>query len=473
MEDIRFGTDGWRAVLGEGLTFASLRRVAAATARVLREDHAGEAGVVVGFDRRFLGERLALEVARVLRDGGLPVVAAEGPVPTPAVSRAVVDRGAGLGIVLTASHNPSEWNGFKIKGPFGGSVDDAYTRRVERALPGEVPAPTRPSPVPRADLMGPYRASLARAVDLHVLAEGGFRAVADAMHGATGRLVEEVAGLAGLEVLTLRADPDPLFGGRPPEPVPAHLQRLAEEVRRRGARIGLATDGDGDRLAAVDERGEFVSPLLLLPLLVLYLHRHRGKRGSLVKTFANTSYLDRLGAALGAPVRTEAVGFKHAAAWMRREAVLAAGEESGGIAVGGGLPERDGALVSLLLLEMIASRGIGLRGLLEELRSEFGTLHYRRIDRPLPSRQARAVSARIAADPPSAVAGLPVEALDARDGVRLAFPEGQWLLFRASGTEPLLRIYAECESPERLERVLGEACALTERLVAETPPSRG
>jgi phosphomannomutase len=471
MNEIRFGTDGWRAVLGEGFTFASLRRVALATARTLREDRVG-GPVVVGYDRRFLGRRLAREAAGILRAQGLEVLLSDEPVPTPAVSRAVLDRGAALGVVLTASHNPPEWNGYKLKGPYGGSVDEDYDRRVEAALPERDPPPPEEHGFPPTPLMSPYRESLARAIDGDVLREANFLALADPMHGASGRIVEEVAGRAGLEVRTLRAGRDPLFGGRPPEPVPANLLALGEEVRRQGARAGLATDGDGDRLAAVDETGAFVSPLLLLPLLVLYLHRHRGRRGSLVKTFANTSYLDRIGAALGATVRTEPVGFKHAVAWMRREEVLAAGEESGGIAVGGGIPERDGALVSLLLLELMASRGRSLRELVRELRREFGELHYRRLDLPLAAPRAATLTRRLAADPPSRLAGLPVEAVDERDGTRLAFPEGQWLLLRASGTEPLLRIYAETESLERLEAVMDEARRLARDLAEElsSPP---
>jgi phosphomannomutase len=236
--------------------------------------------------------------------------------------------------------------------------------------------------------------------------------------------------------------------------------------------VGLATDGDGDRLAAVDEQGEFVSPLTLLPLLVLYLHRIRGLRGSIVKTFANSAYLDRIGASLAIPVRVEPVGFKHVTRWMRREAVLAGGEEAGGIAVGGDLPERDGALVSLLVLEMMARTGRRLSELRQELWREFGELHYGRLDIPLAPERCRAVAGRIGRSPPSSLAGLQVRAVDPRDGARLALPDDQWILFRASGTEPLLRVYGEAISPGRLEELLREGAHLARRLAGEAEAVR-
>jgi phosphomannomutase len=423
--------------------------------------------VVVGYDRRFLGEQLALEAARTLGVVGLAPVLSHGPVPTPAVSRAVVARQAALGVMLTASHNPPEWNGFKLKGPFGGSADDVFCRRVEAEL--AAPAPdTGGGPEPeRVDLLTPYRQALEQAVDPAVWRRADFLAIADPMHGATGRLLEQVAGLGGLQVQTIRAAPDPLFGGTPPEPTPERLGPLREAIRRTGAVVGLATDGDGDRMAAMDETGAFVSPLTLLPLLVLYLHRERGRRGTLVKTFANTAYLDRIGAVLGLPVRLEPVGFKHVAAWMRREEVLAGGEESGGIGVGGDLPERDGALVSLLVLEMMAWTGRTLLQLTRDLWSEFGELHYRRRDLALAREQAVAVTRRLAAAPPTTLAALPVETVDPRDGTRLHLPRDQWILFRASGTEPLLRIYAEAESPEKVEELVDAGTQLAMRLARE------
>jgi phosphomannomutase len=461
-QKLRFGTDGWRGRIGFDFTFENLARAAAAAAghflaRGVRRAH-------VGWDRRFLSRAFARRAARVLRARGVEAAVSERDLPTPALSWSVAARGDCFGIMITASHNPPEFNGFKVKEPDGASLSDEVARdlegraALERGGPPADGAPEAAGPeIAEEDWVPSHLAALAERVDLDRIRARDWTVLFDAMHGCAGRLPERLLSGGRARVLLLRPDPDVLFGGHPPEPVPEHLAEAARLLRAGAAAVGIVTDGDADRLAAVDERGEFVGAQILTPLIGLHLAEKRGRRGAVAKTFAHTVLLDLLAADLGLPLRVRPIGFKHLGAILRGEPVLVAGEESGGIGVGGFIPERDGLLAGLLALEALCERGQTLAEAAAALRRRFGDFHYRRIDlRSDPAAGHAAVEALEAALP-ARLGGLPVSGVDRLDGLKCLLGEDGWILFRQSGTEPVFRIYAETRGRERLEPLLADA----------------
>ena len=480
----RFGTDGWRGRIGIDFTFERLRLVAAATAahflaRGLR--HA-----VVGYDRRFLSDSFARHTAGILSAAGLATRLSGSDLPTPALSWAAAARGA-FGVMITASHNPPAFNGFKIKGPDGASLADSAVRDIEArmgrlaaegfgaATPGRAEEPGKPAGGPEpADFVEPYLQAVAERVDLQRLRARDWTVLVDSMHGTGGRLLEGLLAGGRTRVLTLRGQPDVLFGGHPPEPVEEHLREAAGRLREGAAQVGFATDGDADRLAALDEHGAYIGSQILTPLLALHLAEHRGRRGAIAKTFAHTILLDRLAAELGLPLRVRPIGFKHLAAILLEEPVLVAGEESGGIGVGGYIPERDGLLCALLALEALCVRGTTLGEAAAEIRRRFGDFHYRRIDlRSEPEPGLAAVEA-LAAAMPARLGCLEVSGVDRLDGLKCLLGEDGWILFRQSGTEPVLRIYAEARGRERLAPLLEDGVRSLGRFMpAGTLPARG
>ena len=458
MSSIRFGTDGWRAPIARGFTFQNLQALAQAICDVTRAD--GAERTVVAYDRRFLARRAAQEVVGVLLGNGFQVHLSDRAEPTPALSCQVVESGAHLGIALTASHNPAEFLGLKIKTAAGASAAPELTDRVERAVglsQVRTLAPSRGIALGRLEIgsFAPAHLSrLRRVVDLDALRRARLRIAFDAMHGAAGPVLEDLLGDATIEVTTIRGDRDPLFGGQAPEPTRDRLGPLLATVAPGGFSFGFATDGDGDRIAAVDEHGAFVSPLQVIAVLALHLTRRRLVPGGLAKTFANTVYLDRIAAAEGRPFYCLPVGFKHIAALLSRGEIAIGGEESGGIGVAGYLPERDGVLAGLLLIEAVAESGMTLSGLVSALAAEFGELHYDRLDLHGPAEQWGRALAHLREQPPERVAGLRVTGIDPLDGLKLLLGEEGWLLLRASGTEPVLRIYAETRTPQAVAALL-------------------
>lgn len=491
---IAFGTDGWRAVIADEFTFANVRRVAQAYADYLRRQprdvHAGgpaggdrfsptPAGrptdggttVVVGYDTRFLSRQFAEEAARVLAANGLRVLLADRFVPTPAISWAVKEHGAAGGVMITASHNPAEYNGFKIKARYGGSALPSITAGVEEALRENEAAGRQPHLVDfhaavaggGVRLFNPwpgYAAQLARMVDLEAVGCLGRRVAVDAMYGAGQGYLAGLLRGAGLDVMEVRGEVNPAFPGVNPEPIEKHLAALREAVARHGAAAGLAVDGDGDRVGAVDEHGRFVDAHRIFALILRHLVRDRGWRGTVAKTFALTEMADKLARSYGLPLRVLPVGFKHVCELALREDVLIGGEESGGIGVKGHMPERDGLLSCLFLLEMMARSGLTLGELVEDLLREVGPHFYRREDLRLSEAAKDALLARLESDPPRAFAGLAVSRVDARDGYKFFLGERGWVLVRASGTEPVVRVYVEMDDPELVPAVLQAGVAL-------------
>ncbi len=444
IESIRFGTDGWRAVVARDYTFANLRRVTAGTAAWL-----GYAGtVVVGHDARFMGRQFAEYVARSLATDGIHVLLAKGVTPTPAISWATKEYGAEAGIVITASHNPPEYNGYKVKADFGGPATPEMIRTIERGIP--LVAESRALPdlaslaanIETADVRGAYLEALRSLVDLKALKKAGLSIGHDAMYGAGQGCLAELLG----PVREVHATFNPSFGGLIPEPIRRNLGEFSRVIVREGLNVGIANDGDADRIGVLDQTGSEVTAHFILALLFKYMHKEFGRHGAVVKTFATTHLLDLMGDAYGLAVETYPIGFKHIAPRFVDGDVLVGGEESGGIAAAGHIPERDGIYVGLLLLEMMVKRGKKLSELVHELTSEFGPHAYHRSDIRTSKKKTEEIVERLRLDGGlDRLGGQPVVDIDTLDGHKHFF-EGGWLLIRPSGTEPVLRIYAEAEA---------------------------
>jgi phosphomannomutase len=482
---IRFGTDGWRAVIAEDFTFANVERVAQAYAVYLLKqeqdgsDSAGPAGpnppvVIIGYDRRFLSERFAERAAEILGGNGLGIRLFGEPVPTPLVSWAVRELSAAGGVVITASHNPPDFNGFKIKASWGGSASPEMTRAVESLVDALVPRRAVDVTTPAAQeileaVVESYRAHVARYIEMESVRGLRARVIIDPMHGAAGRWVESLLGGStrgrALEVETIRADRDPLFGGVNPEPIDRNLGPLKLRVKETGAIIGLATDGDADRLGAVNERGETMTMHEVVPLLLLHLARRRGMTGGVVRTFSQSVLTRRIAAAHNLPLYDTPIGFKYIADLMMREDILLGGEESGGIGIKGHLPERDGLLNSLLLLEAVAASLRTPSEMVRDMHREFGEFYFDRRDLHMEVSRGQNLVAGLATNPPASVADFAVRDVETLDGTKLLFDDESWLLLRQSGTEPVLRIYSEATSRAKTQALLDEG----ERLARALP----
>lgn len=463
---IKFGTDGWRAVIADGFTFENVRIVSQALADYLKDHKANT--VVVGYDRRFLSEKFAATVAEVLAGNSLNVRYFSSDTPTPAVSFEVLKIGAAAGVVITASHNPPEYNGFKIKASFGGSATPAQTLEVEKRL-HKTPPKTIPflqgvaeERISIIDAPSDYKKQLETSIDMDLIRSSNVTMVIDSMHGTGGRWIEHIVGSgAKCKVVTIRADRDLLFGGVNPEPIEKNLQKLAERVKELGAYLGLATDGDADRVGAMDENGNFLNSHQIVAILLLHLARKRKLSGSVVKTFSQSVLIDRIAEALGLEVHETPIGFKYIAEYMLRENVLIGGEESGGIGITGHLPERDGIFNSLLLAEAVLSSGLTPSKHLEQIWREFGRFFYDRRDIHMDIKRGNELVSRLHREPPAKINGEVVKDLKNLDGVKLIFEDDSWLLLRQSGTEPVLRLYCEATSAPKVERLLDAAQSWT------------
>ena len=477
---IVFGTDGWRGILGVDITIERLLPVAAAAARELESSApAGHASreVVIGYDRRFLAPELAEAIGAAVRGAGLEPLLSDTPTPTPASSWAVVERGALGALVITASHNPPEWLGLKIKGPFGGSVEGDFTGRVEtRLAAGGITVPMPPPAAggePRFDAMGAYVAGLRARVNTEALVAGleriGLKVIVDPMHGSAAGVLPALLGPGAAGVIAeIRAQRDPLFGGNPPEPLAPYLTELVAAVQASTAAgrpaVGIVFDGEGDRIAAVDEHGRFCSTQLLMPLLIDHLAGARQLPGTVIKTVSGSDLMQLVAEGLGCTVLEKPVGFKYIAAEMLSSQVLVGGEESGGVGFGMHLPERDAPFAALLLLEALVEGGQPLGARIDALQARHGgAAAYDRLDLRLPTMAARSrLEAQLAQAPPREVAGAPVLQVITTDGVKLRLGPSHWLMLRFSGTEPLLRLYCEAPSATRVAEVLAWARQLAE-----------
>jgi phosphomannomutase len=470
---LTFGTDGWRAVIADGFTLARVRRAARAYGQHLVA--AGGGLVLVAHDTRFGGPMFQTAVAQVLRDEGLEVRLAAGALPTPVVSFAVRALGAVGGVMLTASHNPGTYHGFKIKAAYGGTATDGtYGDVAARAarLGDEGDPPTDRSGFDAFDVREAYFAQLATILDLEVLRAWRGRVVHDAMHGVAAGWIADFAAWAGLpwRIDALRSDPDPMFGGGSPEPMPSTLTRLREAMAGSDPRssIGVATDGDGDRLAVVPAGGAPFTAHAVFALLLDHLDR-RGAPGRVVKTVTVSRLVERLARARGRTVSETPVGFKYLVEALLGDDVVLAGEESGGFGVRGHVPERDGILNALLMVEALAHATTGLPERLGALEAETGWRHaYDRVDLALDDASALARVTRALEHAPDDFAGGRVASVERRDGVKLNVGDDRWVMFRASGTEPVLRVYAEGPDEGAVSGLLAAARELVEGALQPT-----
>lgn len=454
---ITFGTDGWRGILAADFTFRNVRAVARAVAEYLQEEEPGRE-CLIGYDNRFLAPEMARAAWQVLDQAGVPAVLTGAPVPTPVLAHAVQHRRAGGAIMFTASHNPPQYQGMKFIPSYAGPATPEITSRLQAAANGAAGGMAAdagvPAQVPLFDPAPDYWRHLEQLVDLPAIRGAGLRIAYDGMYGVGSPYM---AGLSPDPML--HAGRDPLFGGLTPEPAAEHLGELIAAVRETGADLGLANDGDADRFGVVCPEAGFLTANQVLTLLLWYLAEVKGRRGAVARTLATTHLLDRIAAHYGLPVVETPVGFKYLARVMLARPVLLAGEESGGLSVGGHIPEKDGILANLLLAEMRAVTGKPPGVLLAEIGHRFGPTFTRRIDQQLRPGDRERIAARLEASPPTQLAGRAVEGLDRLDGYRFRLAGGGWTLLRFSGTEPLVRIYGEAGSAAELEAMLAATAA--------------
>jgi phosphomannomutase len=458
---IKFGTDGWRGVIARDYTFETLSVVAQATMDYLNREGLWEKGLIIGYDRRFMSRDFARRVAEIAAGNGIKVRLSESFAPTPAISWAVRQLDAGAGVMITASHNPPEYNGFKIKENFGGSARPFTTRVVEEIVAFNQANGRRvvDCPFEEAEKKGlieifdpceGYFHQIWRYVDLERIAKAGIPVVVDPMYGAgSGYIPRILNGTA-----EIHNHENPSFGGLPPEPIGSNLKELSALVASGQYRVGLALDGDADRIGAVDENGDFFSSHCIFTVILRHLIEHKNLTGGVVKTVSTTRMVDLLAEKYGLKLYETPIGFKHICELMLENDILIGGEESGGIGVKGHIPERDGILLGLLLLEAMAVSGKGLRQMLNETMDEIGHFFYHRIDRHIDQADKEQLIERLKSNPPAEIDGRPVASTNFSDGFKFIFENGDWLLIRPSGTEPVLRLYAESTAPEQVDRLL-------------------
>ena len=474
MSTIEFGTDGWRGVIAKDYTFDNLGRVAKATADYLnsssRKDSSiysewgttyrpAKDGVIIGYDARFMSEEFALFVAKILKQNGIPAFVSSKAVPTPAVSLAVRDEGLAGGIMITASHNPPEYNGFKFKCEFAASAPPEITDQIENHLPESPPEVDEKVQIDRKDISEGYIEALTNIVDGNRLKDAPILAVVDSMYGSAKGYAAKILDKFDIPCVQVRNEDNPGFKGIRPEPLEEYLDPLKEEVVRQSKKtdrlvVGIVTDGDGDRISGVAEDGSFIDAHRTYALLIKYLAEVKNWDGKVVKNFPLTDMVFKLGEKYNLPVEETPVGFKYIAEKMIREDVLIGGEESGGIGIKNHIPERDGVLCGLSILELVAEEEKPMSAIITEIMDDIGYHYYHRNDIHLDARKD--VVEKIDDNPPEKIAGYKIKKIERTDGVKLRFDNG-WLLMRASGTEPVLRIYCEMNSMEKVKNVLQEA----------------
>ncbi len=459
MSAIKFGTDGWRGVIAEDFTFANARIVAHAIARYVVRCEDARKGVVVGYDHRYASDWIAAEVANVISASGTPVWLADKPCPTPAVSLLVCQRGAAGGVVITASHNPYRWNGIKYKASYGSSALPSIVAQIESELDGLQKRGVSSLP-PRIDLVqtleprAPYLEAIEKLVDWNRLRSAKLKFVADPMHGAAAGLLRELFTRNAVACGEIHGTRDPRFGGVHPEPIEPHIAPLRQAVLAGKYDAGFCADGDGDRIGAIDRDGTFVTPHQIFALLVWHLAGTRGLPGDIAKTFSVTKLIDKLAAKFSRKLHEAPIGFKYICELMLQQNILIGGEESGGIGTSLYLPERDATVCALLLAELMAWHGKSLGELIRALHAEFGEYHYARVDLDLkPGKKEKAID-RFASGKLSRILDWPVVRREDRDGIKVYLGDIGWVMVRASGTENLLRVYAESSAAETTTRIL-------------------
>jgi alpha-D-glucose phosphate-specific phosphoglucomutase len=461
---IKFGTDGWRGIIAQDFTFDNVRACAQAVADYIKQVGLTDRGLIIGYDTRFASEDFASAAAEVAAGNGIKVYLCPKATPTPVVSYGILAKKAGGAIIITASHNPAMWNGFKYKNEEGSSASPEVTAEIEKRISHiQTTGKINRLPLSEAldqgtvqylDLAPIYVKQLARLIDLNRLRQARLKVIVDPMYGAGAGYFNLLLGGGAIQLVEINGERNPLFPGIQPEPIAANLAKLSATVREQKANVGLATDGDADRIGIIDERGEFLTQLQVFALLCLYLLEVRRERGAIVRTLTSTTMIDRLGEMFDLPVYETPVGFKYVAPIMVAENALIGGEESGGYGFRGHVLERDGILAGLYFLDFMLQTGKTPSQLLDYLYSKVGPHYYQRRDFTFPEDQRQTITKRISDNLPQSIGGVKVAKVNTTDGFHLTLADTTWLLIRFSGTEPVLRIYAESDSLARVERLL-------------------
>ena len=477
-EVIKFGTDGWRGIIADDFTFDNVRRVATAIAAYVHKNEDAHKGLVVGYDTRFASRRAAEVAADTLANTGIPVTLANDYTPTPVVSFAVRHFATAGGVVVTSSHNPWMWNGMKFKAKYAGPATPAIMKAIEDELRAATQPPSAArAEIREADFKAPYVDAISRFVDLDRIAKAGFRFAIDPMYGAGRGMLARIFAERGIDHVEIRGNVDPLFPGINPEPIEPHIAMLQEAVVRERCHGGFATDGDADRIGAVDENGCFVDSHKIFSILAHWLVTRQRWSGDIARTFSATKMLDRIAARHGRKLLETPIGFKYICDLMLEREIVIGGEESGGIGISRHLPERDGVLMALMLAAVMADEKKTMAELVAQMQREYGPHFYGRRDLHVPN-EIKDSAIRGARGELTQVGTYRVLRRETVDGVKLyldAPADGNgaepWLLFRASGTEPLLRLYSEAASPELVDEILNEAEALVAGKAASHQPS--
>ena len=456
---IKFGTSGWRGIIGEDFTFANVRIACQGIANYLKKSKQKGSGVVVAYDTRFLSEKFASEAARILAFNGIQAFLCNRDVPTPCVSFETVRRKAMGAINFTASHNPPEYNGLKYSTANGAPALPEVTRQIEREIQTLEESNEKLDVYEKAELIETidpkdrYLSELRNKVDVDVIRKSGVRIAIDSLYGTARDYLDYFLLEAGVELKIIHNYRDPYFGGFAPECNEKNLSELRKIVTTEKFDLGLATDGDADRFGVIDERNRFVSPNTILALLAVYLKRHREIPGGLARSVATTHLIDAIAKKLDVPLYETPVGFKYIGELILADKIAMGGEESAGMSMYRHLPEKDGILACLLVAEMVARTGKRLHELTEEVHREFGFYYSKRTDMKLTAQLKETLASKLA-HPPAALDGLKVRDVNTTDGVKLIFDQNTWLLFRLSGTEPVARVYAEACSPKDLKNLI-------------------
>lgn len=460
---IKFGTDGWRGIIAQDFTFDNVRACAQALAEYLKKSDSGLRGIIIGYDNRFASEDFAQAAAEVLAANGIKAYLCPQATPTPEVSYGVLAKKTDGAIIITASHNPAIWNGFKFKTSDGASAPPEVTAAIEKNLSAMTENKVKRLPLSAAlekdlveylDLAPVYTKQISRLIDLDRIRKSNLRVIFDPMYGVGAGYLDKLLGGGSLQLEEINGERNPLFPGIQPEPIAPNLNKLSATVMQQSADVGLATDGDADRLGVVDEKGNFLTPLQVFALLCFYMLEVREERGPLVRTITSTTMLDRLGELYDVPVFETPVGFKHVAPLMIAQDALVGGEESGGYGFRGHMPERDGILSAIYFLDFLLRTGKPASELLEDLYDKVGPHYYQRRDFTFPEAQRQSIIKTIEANLPKSIGKVKVAEIKTEDGFHLTLADASWLLVRFSGTEPILRIYAESDSPSRVDGLL-------------------
>jgi alpha-D-glucose phosphate-specific phosphoglucomutase len=468
MEEIKFGTDGWRGVIARDFTFSNVDRVAQAIADYY-QTQGGEKGIVVGYDNRFLSPEFAQEVAEILAGNGIPVILSQRSLPTQCISFTVKDRNLAGGVMITASHNPPRFNGIKIKSPFGGSASSEVTDKIEGFLGKDeikrisLKEGKESGLIREENLIDAYLDKVKSFLDKDLIKKANLKIAYDSMFGVGDGLMERILSISQCRVSLIHSEYNPGFGGLNPEPIEENLEELKAKIKEEKADLGIATDGDADRVGVVDEKGKYLTPHQVFSLLLLYLIEERGMRGGVVKTVSLGYQPERIAKEFGLSLDETPVGFKYVVEKMLKKDVLLGGEESGGYGYRGHLLERDGLLSSLLFVEMITKKQKPLSKILEEMENRFGKSFFKRVDFEQIRVDKKKMVEELSFSPPVCLGGAKVLEVKTIDGIKFIMEDESWLLLRPSGTEPKVRVYAEAPDKGQLNRIIEEGISMVRR----------